>query len=493
MRILFLLMLLIADVPLDFFSSYCSKETVDSVYNDCYIKAVDEFGEDAPTGTYYLMADWAYATSLLDLSQYCLDKAFDYDISDQVLRADCLSLSSAVARLKGDLTAAIKYAEDCLEIDRQSGIAENISSSLNNIAGLYMTYDDAESARKYIDEALALEKKLGRSGYLAIRYGVASEIYLHLGLNEEALEFVDKAFALDSLDNRSEKIAVRRSQKAEVLMKMERWNEAENQLEMAVSVFRKGNSLNSLAISLAQLGEIRMKNGRHDAADEAFNECVNVCLSSGNIFIESRAREGLWQLNRASDPELALTHLERCVDLKSRLATKETDEQMRLFNVKYETLKREQTIQLQRQRLRWALICVVLLLTLLILSVIMIVLKMKAANAVERRNAVLIQANIDKERLLALAKKDIPAHVSSEIEDIVARQVELPRIHLTAREKEIAEMCAKGKLSKEIAAELGISPRTVETHKNNLFKKLGINNTVELMRYMQMVFAEKEK
>ena len=39
MRILFLLMLLIADVPLDFFSSYCSKETVDSVYNDCYIKA----------------------------------------------------------------------------------------------------------------------------------------------------------------------------------------------------------------------------------------------------------------------------------------------------------------------------------------------------------------------------------------------------------------------------------------------------------------------
>ena len=63
---------------------------------------------------------------------------------------------------------------------------------------------------------------------------------------------------------------------------------------MAVSVFRKGNSLNSLAISLAQLGEIRMKNGRHDAADEAFNECVNVCLSSGNIFIESRAREGLW-------------------------------------------------------------------------------------------------------------------------------------------------------------------------------------------------------
>jgi DNA-binding NarL/FixJ family response regulator len=112
---------------------------------------------------------------------------------------------------------------------------------------------------------------------------------------------------------------------------------------------------------------------------------------------------------------------------------------------------------------------------------------------VERKNAILLKANIDKERLLALARKDIPSEVSSEIEDIASRYVELPHISLTSREEEIARLCAKGLLSKEIATQLGISPRTVETHKNNLFKKLGINNTVELMRYMQMVFSEKEK
>jgi DNA-binding CsgD family transcriptional regulator len=71
--------------------------------------------------------------------------------------------------------------------------------------------------------------------------------------------------------------------------------------------------------------------------------------------------------------------------------------------------------------------------------------------------------------------------------------VELPQIHLTAREKEIAQMCAQGLLSKEIAAQLGVSPRTVETHKNNLFKKLGINNTVELMRYMQMTSTSSKR
>ena len=493
MHLLLMLFLLNAEIPQHLYSSFCERETVDSVYNKCVAEADSEFGKDSEAGACYLIADWAYGVSLLELSQFYLDKALSSEISDEVLRADCLSLGSAVARLKGDLPAAISYAEECLEIDRKTGIEDNISSSLNNIAGLYMTYGDAESARKYIDEALEIEQKLGRSAYLAIRYGVASEIYLHLGLYDQALTFVNKAFHLDSLDGRQEKVAVRRSQKAEVLIQIGDAEKAELQLDEAIPVFRKFNSMNSLAISLVQIAEIRMKDGRWKDAEIAFNECVEVCKSSGNIYIESRAREGLWKMYKDSDPAVAIKHLERYVELKDRLVSDEANKQMQSFNVKYETLKKEQTIHIQRQRLQWVLICLILLFILLILACVLVVLKIKAAKAVERRNAILVKANIDKERLLALARKDIPSEVSSEIEDIAARYVELPHIHLTSREKEVAKLCAKGLLSKEIAAQLGISPRTVETHKNNLFKKLGINNTVELMRYMQMVSSEKEK
>lgn len=51
---------------------------------------------------------------------------------------------------------------------------------------------------------------------------------------------------------------------------------------------------------------------------------------------------------------------------------------------------------------------------------------------------------------------------------------------LTKREKEILNLLSQGKLNREIAEELGLSVRTVETHRASLFKKLKIENVVEL-------------
>ena len=486
------LLLILADIPQALFSSFCSKEVVDSVYNECRIEAESEFGKDAAVGTDYLMADWAYRVSLLDLAEHCLDKALDSDVSDMVLRADCLSLASAVARLRGNLPSAIGYAEECLAIDRENGDEANISSSLNNIAGLYMTYGDVATARKYIDEALEIEERLGRSAYLAIRYGVAAEIYLHQGHHTEALEFVDKALRLDSLDNRVGKIAVRRSQKAEVLMDMGRDDEALAELQTAVPVFREMNNLNSLAISLAQTGEILMRKGQISQSSAAFLESIEVCIESGNKYIESRNRNGMWQLYRDQNADMALEHLERYVELQSVLNSDKASEQMLAFNVKYETLKKEQTIVLQKQRLLWAGILVFLLVILLVLAVTVVVLKIRSAKETEKKNAQLVKANIDKDRLLALVRNNVPKEASREIEDIADVEVTMPKIQLTPRELQIAELCATGMINKEIALRLGISQRTVEVHKNNIFKKLGINNTVELMRYMQMRFADKQ-
>jgi len=54
---------------------------------------------------------------------------------------------------------------------------------------------------------------------------------------------------------------------------------------------------------------------------------------------------------------------------------------------------------------------------------------------------------------------------------------------LTAREHQVLEQAALGLHAKEIAAALGISPRTVEVHKTRIMEKLGVRNVAELVRF----------
>ena len=55
---------------------------------------------------------------------------------------------------------------------------------------------------------------------------------------------------------------------------------------------------------------------------------------------------------------------------------------------------------------------------------------------------------------------------------------------LTAREREVLDRVAEGLHAKEIAAALGISPRTVEVHKARIMEKLDARNVAELVRFV---------
>ena len=54
---------------------------------------------------------------------------------------------------------------------------------------------------------------------------------------------------------------------------------------------------------------------------------------------------------------------------------------------------------------------------------------------------------------------------------------------LTSREMEVLQLIAEGKANKETAAELGISIKTVEKHREHLMEKLDIHDTAGLTRY----------
>ena len=61
-------------------------------------------------------------------------------------------------------------------------------------------------------------------------------------------------------------------------------------------------------------------------------------------------------------------------------------------------------------------------------------------------------------------------------------KVTLPN-DLTKREQEVLALVASGKSNQEVADDLFISVKTVDTHKNHILDKLGLKNTAELVRY----------
>ncbi len=56
-------------------------------------------------------------------------------------------------------------------------------------------------------------------------------------------------------------------------------------------------------------------------------------------------------------------------------------------------------------------------------------------------------------------------------------------VPLTEREKEIAKLVAAGQMSKEIAATLNLSVRTVEKHRANIMEKVGVREVASLTRW----------
>ena len=54
---------------------------------------------------------------------------------------------------------------------------------------------------------------------------------------------------------------------------------------------------------------------------------------------------------------------------------------------------------------------------------------------------------------------------------------------MTDREREVLQLIAEGKTNKEIAALLGVSINTVETHRKHIMEKLDLHNTAEIVRF----------
>ena len=93
-----------------------------------------------------------------------------------------------------------------------------------------------------------------------------------------------------------------------------------------------------------------------------------------------------------------------------------------------------------------------------------------------------LEKPVDDQQLLDALQAAVRSHVRSRQRLAADRGARERHAQLSPREREVLGLIVEGLTNKEIGRALGLSPRTVETHRANLFEKLDVDSLALLIR-----------
>lgn len=448
------------------------------------ISPYKKYSEEMQALVHYAAASYAWEQNDLKAITPAAQKALELyiELDNVAMQGDCYHLMGAACQMQGDVYHAIDNFEKCYDADKRLNDPDRMSSSLNNLAGNYLSTNQAVEAEKVILRAIELEREMDRPEKLAIRLGMASDIYLKLGKPQAALPYITEAFELDSLGGRDMKMAIRLSQRASVYEALERYGEAKSSLLKAVAILASTRNIRSTAICYNQLGSLAQREGSRLQAEEFYGHAVRLSRQCNDRYAEAKATRGLAEAVKWKSPTQALSLLERHIELSDTIFSENTSKKLSQLQAKYNQAEKEHEVSLLKQRLEYkhmlsVLLCIFLTVVAALCVVFYVLLRKTKANL----------HRIESE------KPSLTTAEGLEGADCPAQRVAID-LHLTKREMEVIQLCCKGMLDKEIGNVMNISERTVGTHKTNIFRKCKVNSTVELVNFaIQHRLLEEEQ
>lgn len=109
-----------------------------------------------------------------------------------------------------------------------------------------------------------------------------------------------------------------------------------------------------------------------------------------------------------------------------------------------------------------------------------------AVQAMKKGAVTVLEIPFDYSKLVEAVESGLQMESDRRLRENLRTQFANRFKSLTAREREIAELVFEGKLSKQIAKQLSISPKTVEVHRSRITKKLEVESVTQLVKLMQL-------
>ena len=461
-------------------------------YNDSNRVSIDVNPEYFDAAVYYCAADYLYC-------QECYEQAMTYNLKAEQLMAesdsalflsDCYSLTSCIYVRLSDFASATDYAARSLILCRKLDDDARISSALNTLAAIGIYAGQLPEAEKYILESLRIEEKLKRPAAYAIRLGMASEVFVREGKFDEGLKYAQEALRVEMEGGSEHKVPVRRSQLASALYSLGKIEEAREEALEAETALRAEENNTSLLTNSRLLSDIERKLGNTHQAIIYLKECITLSQHTGNLYQEAQANHQLAELYSNSEPAQAIPYWREYVRLKEQIYDDKMAMQLQSFNVRYQMAHQQRQLLQKDEQISLNHVLLIIGIILLIGCVLLAVFLARMVKRRDDDNRELMRTTEEKDEMLRRANDQIQQVQSAhqqmlDAEGRLGSVGEQEEVELTSRELQIVKLLSKGLLSKEVAEQLSISVRTVETHKNHIYRKLGISTTVELLRYGQ--------
>ena len=318
--------------------------TANSFFNEL-LKAefIDEkitFANNTPVDSlqqqvWYWAAEWLYDQQQYEQAeQYALKALPKYHPSNPE-KADCLNTLGCIYVRLSDFKQAANYAKQSVEIVMKGGNDDDISSSLNTLAGIYMAGYQAKEAEQIILQALEHANRVDNPGRKAIILGMASEIYHTLGDDSKALPYADQAIAIEQQLGRQPKLAIRLSQKGSALLGLHRYKEAEEIYRQILPDFLQVGDYHSYAIALNRLGMSLLCQKRPAEAIPYYRQAADLFSKMGDLYNEIHAHRGLYESYWDINPDSAKIELDYFDLLKDSLYTHATADALSRYNAEF--------------------------------------------------------------------------------------------------------------------------------------------------------------
>ncbi len=364
----------------------------------------------------------------------------DNRISPSV-RVNALVSAAFLAMFLGNAPATLAYGREAVEVAEEVRSEDNpiLTFALAGLASGARAAGDYQTAFTIGERAIQLLRDLpGHSFHLGMALLAQGDVAIQLGYYETARERLDESLGLARKDGDSFRIAHVLNKLGDLARCKQSYAEAQGDYENSAALLREIDAQHDLASILCNLGYACLHLGDVERAKALFSESMAIHSAQENKtgmtecltgFAATAVMGGLPAVGAHLLAAAAVISGHASVWLATRMET-------------------EHYLDLARSRLTDG--------------------EFQAEQAAGR--AMSLEQAINYAQNLLLKPKTPPA-------------LEKTPDRLTEREREVAALIGQGKSNSEIATELVLSKRTVETHVSHILSKLGLSSRAQVIRW----------